>query len=139
MRPYSQDLRDRFGRLLDRGMSARGAARHLEVSESVGVKWAQRRRTTGSLVPGKMGGHLRPKLEPERDWLLDLVGREKDLTLHAILARLSDERSVVVSCDALWRFLGSLGITFKKRRSTPRSRTVRTSPGAGHAGRRSSG
>ena len=139
MTPYSQDLRDRFGRLLDRGVSARGAARHLEVSESVGVKWAQRRRATGSLAPGKMGGHRRPKLEPERDWLLELVGREKDLTLHAMLARLAEERSVVVSCDALWRFLRSLGITFKKRRSTPRSRTAPTSPAGGHAGKRSSG
>jgi transposase len=138
MRPYSQDLRDRFCRLLDRGMSARGAALRLEVSESVGVKWAQRRRATGSLVPGKMGGHRRPKLEPERDWLLALVGREKDLTLHAILARLFEERGVVVSCDALWRYLRSLGLTFKKRRSTPRNRTGSTSPAGGHAGRRSS-
>lgn len=139
MRPYSQDLRDRFCRLLDRGLSARGAARHLEVSESVGIKWAQRRRATGSLAPGKMGGHLRPKLEPERDWLLALVGREKDLTLHAILARLAEERAVVVSCDALWRFLRALGITFKKRRSTPKSRTGPTLRAGGHAGRRSSG
>lgn len=139
MTPYSQDLRDRFVRLLDRGMSARGAARHLEVSESAGIKWAQRWRATGALVAGKMGGHRRPKLEPQRDWLFELVGREKDLTLHAILARLCDERGVVVSCDALWRYLGSLGITFKKRRSIPRSRTGRTSPAGGHAGRRSSG
>jgi putative transposase len=139
MRPYSEDLRDRFCRLMDRGMSARGAARHLEVSESVGVKWAQRRRATGTLKPGKVGGHCRPKLEPERDWLMELVGREKDLTLHAILARLAKERGVEVSCDALWRFLRAGGITFKKRRSTPRNRSDRTSPAGVSAGRRSSG
>ena len=139
MTPYSQDLRGLFCRLMDRGMSARGAARHVEVSESVGVKWAQRRRATGKLEPGKMGGHRRPKLEGERDWLLELVGRERDLTLHAILARLADERGMTVSCDTLWRFLRGCGITFKKRHSTRRSRIGLTSPAAEHAGRRSSG
>ena len=116
-------------------MSARAAARHLEVSESVGVKWAQRWRATRDLRPGKVGGHRRPILEPEREWLMELVGREKDLTLHAILARLAETRGIVVSCDALWRFLGACGITFKKRRSTPRSRTGRTSPVGVRAGR----
>ena len=139
MGPYSQDLRDLFCRLLDRGMAARAAARHVEVSESVGVKWAQRWRATGDLRPGKIGGHRRPLLEPERDWLLELIGREKDLTLHAILARLKAERGLEVSCDALWRYLRACGITYKKRRSTPRSRTDRTLPAGAPAGRPSSG
>lgn len=138
MRPYSQDLRERFGRMLDRGVAARAAARHLEVSESVGVKWAQRRRATGSLAPGKVGGHRRPKLAPDRDWLMALVVQEKDLTLQAILVRLREERQVEVSCDALWRFLRACGISFKKRHSTRRSRTVRTSPADVCAGKRSS-
>lgn len=138
MRPYSQDLRERFGRMLDRGVTARAAARHLEVSESVGVKWAQRRRATGSLAPGKVGGHRRPKLEPEGEWLMALVLREKDLTLQAILVRLRDERQVEVSCDALWRFLRARGISFKKRHSTRRSRTGRTSPAGAYVGKRSS-
>ncbi len=139
MRPYSQDLRDRFCRLLDRGMAARAAARHLEISESVGVKWAQRWRATGDLKPGKVGGHRRPILEPEHDWLKALVGQEKDLTLHAILIRLEEERGIAVSCDALWRFLRASGITYKKRRSTRRSRIGPTSPAVAHAGKRSSG
>jgi transposase len=139
MRPYSQDLRDLFSRLLDRGMAARAAARHVEVSESVGVKWAQRWRATGDLRPGKVGGHRRPLLEPEREWLLELVDREQDLTLHAILARLKEERGVEVSCDALWRYLRACGITYKKRRSTRKSRSGPTSPAGAPAGRRSSG
>lgn len=136
MRPYSLDLRERFGRMLDRGVPARAAARHLEVSESVGVKWAQRRRATGSLAPGKIGGHRRPKLTPERDWLMALVLREKDLTLQAILVRLRDERQVEVSCDALWRFLRGCGVSFKKRHSTRKSRTARTSSVGAFAGER---
>jgi transposase len=120
-------------------MAARAAARHLEVSESVGVKWAQRWRSTGDLRPGKVGGHRRPILEPEREWLVALVGREKDLTLHAILARLQEERGIEVSCDALWRYLRVSGITYKKRRSTRTNRIGRTSPAVAPVGRRSSG
>jgi len=139
MRPYSQDLRERFCRLVDRGMPARAAARHLEVSESVGVKWAQRWRATGDLRPGKIGGHCRPKLEPERAWLAELVDQRKDLTLQAMLAELKQERGIEVSCDSLWRFLRACGITYKKRPFTPKNRTGRTSFAGAHAGRRSSG
>lgn len=81
-----------------------------------------------------MGGHRRLVLENERGWLLARIEREKDLTLHAMLAMLRDERGVVVSCDTLWRFLKRCGKTFKKRRSSPRSRTGPTSRAAGRAG-----
>ena len=60
MRPLSQDLRVRFCRALDRGMSARAAARLLEVSPATGVRWAQAWRTRGSVEPGKVGGHMEP-------------------------------------------------------------------------------
>ena len=70
MRPYSSDLRERFCRALDRGMSARAAARLLEVSASTGVKWAQQRRRTGNLSARAMGGRRPVVLESEREWLL---------------------------------------------------------------------
>ena len=138
MRPYSGDLRERFCRALARGLSARAAGRHLEVSAATSVRWAQRWREGSDLAPGKVGGHRRPILESERAWLLARHAREKDITLHALLADLAAERGVVVSCDTLWRFLRANGITFKKRRSTPRSRTGPTSPAGARAGGRSS-
>ena len=138
MRPYSGDLRERVGRALDRGLSARAAARLLDVSESTGVKWAQQWRETGALKPGKVGGHKRPLLEAERDWLLARIEREKDLTLHELLAVLREERGVVVCCDTLWRYLKRCGKTFKKRRSSPQSRTVPMSRIAVRAGTGSS-
>ena len=58
-RAYSEDLRERFCRALDRGMSARGAARQFEVSASTGVKWAQQWRATGDLSAKAMGRHRR--------------------------------------------------------------------------------
>lgn len=138
MRPYSNDLRVRFCRVLARGMSARAAARSLEVSAATGVRWAKAWRTTGSVEPGKVGGHMRPLLEGERAWLLARIEQKKDLTLHELLADLRDERGVVVCCDTLWRFLRRCGKTFKKRRSSPRSRIGQTSSAAAIAGAGSS-
>ena len=134
MRPYSMDLRERFVRALERGMSARAAARLLEVSPATGVRWAQAWRETGSLEPGKVGGHMRPLLEGEREWLLARIERKKDVTLHQLLAELREERGVEVSCDTLWRFLKRCGKSFKKRRSSPRNRTGRMSLAAAPAG-----
>ena len=138
MRPLSQDLRVRFCRALDRGMSARAAARLLEVSPATGVRWAQAWRTRGSVEPGKVGGHMRPLLTGEREWLLARIEQKKDLTLHELLAELREERGVEVCCDTLWRFMGRLGKTFKKRRSSPRSKIGPTSCAAATVGAGSS-
>jgi putative transposase len=68
---------------------------------------------------------MRPLLEGERDWLVARIERDRDATLHELLAMLREERGVVVSCDTLWRYLKRCGKTFKKRRSSPRSRIGR--------------
>ena len=52
---YSEDLRVRLVRAVSGGMSARAAARLFEVSESSGVKWAQRFRQTGSINQTRSG------------------------------------------------------------------------------------
>jgi len=104
------------------------------VSASTAVKWAQRRRATGAVDPGKVGGHKPVLLEGERDWLLARIEQKKDLTLHELLAELREERGVVVCCDTLWRFLRRHDKTYKKRRSSRRSKTGPMSPGAGTAG-----
>jgi putative transposase len=108
-----------------------------EVSPATGVRWAQAWRRTGAIEAGKVGGHKRCKLEPEREWLLVRIS-EQDVTLHELRAMLREERSVVVSCDTLWRYLKRMGKAFKKRPSSPRSKTGRTLPGGAPAGSRSS-
>lgn len=138
-RAYSDDLRERFGRALDRGMSARSAARQLEVSASTGVKWAQLRRATGTLSAKAMGGRRPVILEAERAWLLARLERACDPTLADLVAALREERGIVVCRDTLWRFLKRCGKSFKKRRSSPGNRTARMSRAAGPAGSRSSG
>ena len=77
---------------------------------------------------------MQPLLAGEREWLLARIEQKKDLTLHELLAELREERGVEVCCDTLWRFLGRLGKTFKKRRSLPRNKTGPTSFAAAPAG-----
>lgn len=138
MRAYSGDLRGLFCRYLEVGMSSRAAGRVVGVSASTAIRWAERRRATGSVAAGKVGGGKPVLLEAERDWLMARIEQKKDLTLHELLAQLRDERGVVVCCDTLWRFLKRCGKTFKKRRSSHTSRTVPMSSAAAPAGAGSS-
>jgi transposase len=114
-RPYSLDLRERVVRAVQSGQSCRAAAALFDVSVASVVKWSQLLRATGSAAPKPMGGRRPYLLEAERDWLLARLAEKPDLTLHALLAELT-ERDVVVSCDTLWRFLKREGISFKKNR-----------------------
>jgi len=81
---YSEDLRIRLVRAVRGGMSARAAARLFEVSESSGVKWAQRWRKTGSVKPSATRGHRRSPLDAHSAWLLGLIEAKPDLTLEEI-------------------------------------------------------
>ena len=124
---YSQDLRDRVIEAVeDEGMSRRGAAVRFGISESSAIKWVQRYRVTGERGPVGTGGHRRSKLKPERDWLLAAIADDPDLTLEALSRRLGAERSLRADTSMLSRFFRSEGISFKKRRSMPASRTGRT-------------
>jgi transposase len=119
-------------------MSARAAARLLEVSASTGVKWAQQWRATGKLSAKAMGGKRPVILEAERDWLLSRLERKCDPTLADLVAALHEDRGVLVCRDTLWRFLKRCGKSFKKRHSSPASKTGPMSRAAARAGSPSS-
>ena len=117
-RPYSDDLRERVVRAVEAGASCRRAADQFGVSVSTVVRWSQRYRETGSVAPGKVGGHRRPVLEPERDFIVERIKQEPHLTLH----RLKDElavRGVSVSHNTVWEFLRREGLRFKKNAVRP--------------------
>ena len=61
-RPLSMDLRERVIAAVLAGESCRAVASRFGVAVSSVVKWSQRHRATGSVAPGKMGGHRRPIL-----------------------------------------------------------------------------
>ena len=112
-RPYSNDLRERVVSAVLAGDSCRAVAARFGVAVSSVVKWSQRYRSTGSVAPGKMGGHRRRVLEPHRAFIIERIKQTPHLTLH----RLKDElaaRGVVVSHNAVWQFLRREGLRFKK-------------------------
>ena len=114
-RPYSDDLRERVVAAMQGGESCRRVAARFAIAPSSAVKWAQRALRTGSVRPGKMGGHRKPVLEPHRDWLLEQVQTRPEATVKGPQALLA-ARGVHVSHDTVWRFLRACGLTFKKRR-----------------------
>ena len=68
--PYSEDLRERALARADAGESVRAIAAALGFSPSCVSKWKKRRRETGSLSPGQMGGHKKRVLaEDNAQWL----------------------------------------------------------------------
>lgn len=114
VRPYSTDLRERVVEAVEEGASRRETAMRFGVSAATAVRWADRHRQTGSVAPGKVGGHRKPVLLSEREWLHARLAAEPDLTLRALLAELH-ERDVKVSYGALWLFLEREGLSFKKK------------------------
>lgn len=120
-RPYSMDLRERAMDRLASGETSYEAAAALKVAVSSVIKWAQRKRATGSAAPGKMGGH-RPLLiaGEHRDWVLSEVDRMPHATLAALAAGLG-ARGLKVHPASVGRFLHREGKSFKKNRTSRRT------------------
>lgn len=112
-RPLSNDLRERVVAAVGRGESCRAVASRFGVAVSSVVKWSQRYRATGSVSPGKMGGHRKPLLEPHRAFIRERIGQIPHLTLHGLKDELA-VRGVIVSHNAVWLFLRREGLRFKK-------------------------
>ena len=121
---YSQDLRDRVVAAVDRGVGAYAVAGLFGVSVSYIYKALERRRVSGDMRARPHAGGVAPKLAPYDEALRARVAQEPDITL----AGLSADHGVAVSIGCLWNRLRHLDLTRKKSRSTPPSRTARTSP-----------
>jgi len=126
-RAYSIDLRERVVAAMASGASTRAAAARFGVSVASAVRWSQRHRRTGGVAPGRLGGHRKPVLLPERDWLLARIAAEPDLTLRGLLGELAD-RGVKASYGALWSFLAREGLSFKKKPVRQRAGSSRHRP-----------
>jgi len=118
---YSKDLRVRAVSIVEAGESAREAARLLEVGASTAIRWIERWTTTGSVDAKPGTGHCRSPLERHRQWLLDLVAAEPDLTLDEIRARLRSEKKLKAGTSSIWRFYERHEITFKKNSARRRA------------------
>ena len=117
-RALSNDLRKRVVEAVGSGESCRAVASRFGVAVSSVVKWSQRYRATGSVAPGKMGGHRKRVLEPHRAFIVERINQTSHLTLHGLKAELA-ARGVMVSHNAVWVFLRREGLSFKKNAVRP--------------------
>ena len=94
--------------------SCRAVAERFGVAPSSVVKWTQRFRETGSVAPGKRGGHRKCALEAHYTFIVERVSEAEHLTSRSLRDELA-MRGVIVSHDTVWRFLRGHGLTFKKK------------------------
>src|SRR6476646_7484 len=97
-KPYSLDLRERVVAAVGTGgLSCNRAAKQFGVVISTAINWVRRVRETGSVAPGKMGGHKPKTISGEhRQWLLQRI-REKDFTIRGLVAEFGERalRSII--------------------------------------------
>jgi len=107
------DIRERAMARLDAGETVRVIAAALSVAPSSVVKWSKRRRETGSVAPGKIGGHVQPKIrDADADWLRTRMA-EGNFTLRGLVAELA-ERELKGDYRTMWAFAHGEGLSFKK-------------------------
>ena len=105
-KPCSLDLRERVVAAVEReGMSRHQAAARFGVAPSSAIKWVALFRATGSVAPGKMGGHTPKTLRgAHAEWLIARC-REKDFTISQFVDELLAERGLKVDRRSVWEFL----------------------------------
>jgi len=113
MRPLSNDLRERVVAAVGGGESCRSVASRFGVATSTVVKWSQRYRATGSVAPGKVGGHRKRLLEAHRAFIRERINQTPHLTLHKLKDELAVQ-GIIVSHNTVWMFLRREGLSFKK-------------------------
>jgi len=112
-RPYSADLRTRVLARMDAGETIRSLAEQFNISPSCIPKWKKLRARTGSLAPGKTGGHKKHTLSSaSAEWLRERV-HSGPFTLRKLVAELA-ERGIKTDSRAVWTFVRAEGLSYKK-------------------------
>lgn len=124
---YSQDLRDRIVKCVERGASRRSTALKFDVSVSFVIRLVHQWRSTGSSRVRGTGGRLVHRLAAHGELVDRLLAAQRDMTLEELRIALARE-GVQVSRSSVDRYLTSRGLTRKKRLAMPPNRSVPTSP-----------
>jgi transposase len=126
-RPYSEDIRERALARADAGETVRSIAEALQISPSCVTKWKNLRRETGGLSPGKIGGHKKRVLsDANADWLRKRL-RSGPFTLRKLTQELA-ARGIKTDVRAVWTFVHTEGLSFKKNDPAHRTRASRRRP-----------
>jgi transposase len=121
MKAYSMDLRERVLKDADAGMKTGAVAAKYSVSPAWVRRLKQRRTATGEVAPrqqrhGRVAGGV---------MYAELIREAVRQAPDATLAEYRQQFRIPLSKSALARALVHLGLTRKKSRSGPASRTVR--------------
>ncbi len=114
---YSLDLRKSIAAYITSGHSCRSAGRVFGVSASTAVRIARAHREGGDVSAkpqGREAGRF-GKLAPHRDFLIDIVRAEPDITLAELGNALEDTFGLQVQLSSIHRVLRRAGISYKKR------------------------
>ena len=122
MAAYSLDLRFRIFEARQSGDTTAEVAERFAVSPAFVRRLLQRHRETGSLAPKSGPRGPKPTLAPELERLRKFNAAHPDLTP----AEVRDRLRLPVSPLTVWRAFAALGLTFKKRPSTPRNANAPT-------------
>lgn len=125
MKTTSLDLRKRILVCYDTGKETRvSVAKRFCVSLGMVKKLIQQRRHLGDIAPLHWRAGRKPLFTPEhREQMLAAIRRQPDTTL----AEFRDLLGLDCSLVAIHRVLVRMGMTYKKRRFGPASRTARIS------------
>jgi len=129
MAAYSQDLRDRVLKGLERGEGATSISRRLEVS----IRWVyhvkDRYDREGERSAAQLGGYRRSRVADRESDIRAWIKERADLTLAEISARLL-EHGITIKTTALWHQLDKWGLSLKKNATRQRARARRREEGA---------
>ncbi len=128
MAAYSQDLRDRVLKALERGDRPTDIARRFEVSRMWVYQVRDRFRSGGERGPLPVGGYRRSRVANLEPTLRGWIKEQADLTLAEMCERLADQ-GIQIKVPALWHQLDNWGLSFKKNPARQRARTRRRAAG----------
>ena len=132
MRTLSLDLRERILTAYDRHEGTRPEVAHrFRVSLGMVKKLLQQRRRTGDIAPRHRFCGRKPMIVgTHQSQMRALLAKKSDLTLK----ELREATGLQCSLQAINVVLGKMGLTYKKRRCAPASKTVQTLRGRGGSG-----
>jgi transposase len=129
MRAYSQDLRDRALRALERGDRPTEVAMRLEVSRMWLYEVQRRWQQQGCRSSLPMGGHRRSRIAHLQQTISGWIELQPDLTLAELCERLQGQ-GITIKSSALWHQLNKWKLSFKKNAARQRAASPRRAAGA---------
>jgi transposase len=120
--PYSVDLRLRVIAAHEMGETYESLAATFRVGIATVNRWLRRQREHGDVVPAPHAGGQKHRIDERASAILrELVQAQPDATLEELKAQLALRVERAPGRSTVARALVRLGLTRKKRRSSPRS------------------